>query len=112
MKSTPVGYLLEWEKTRSGWRSTPGGYSLHLTKADAEKYRTQYWESLGSELPAEYLRERGKPVITGLSAELAEALAKKPSIKFGVRQLRIRKLETGHLVTERNHMFSDHRQVA
>jgi hypothetical protein len=100
----PLAYLQEWEhvKTKIGWRTRAGGYSLHTDLAALTAFVAAYW-ALYSEggLPPEYLREKGKPIRVALNdEELALKLQEKGSLKLGPRQLKIIKLKTGHMLVQ------------
>jgi hypothetical protein len=34
----------DWTESERGWGLRPDGYSLHLTRADRDKFIEQYWE--------------------------------------------------------------------
>lgn len=45
-----------WEESERGWGVRPDGYSLHLSKEDAEQFIKEYWAGLPDEVPDEYSR--------------------------------------------------------
>jgi hypothetical protein len=38
--------MVEWMESEAGWGQRPDGYSLHLSKDDAEKYIRDYWAGM------------------------------------------------------------------
>lgn len=85
-----VVYCQIWEESERGWGTRPDGHSMHLTLADAEKFRKEYldhqyeyFESIGEKgVPDEYTRPCGEPYQAKVSDELYKQLTKDKSIRF------------------------------
>ena len=54
---------VSWEESEAGWGTRPDGCSLHLTREDYERYLKNHWAHMPDEVPDEYTRPAGKPVV-------------------------------------------------
>ena len=54
---------VSWEESERGWGTRPDGCSLHLTQKDYAAYLNRYWATMPQEVPDEYSRPAGRPVI-------------------------------------------------
>lgn len=54
-------WRIDWIESERGWGIRPDGYSLHLTREDADKYVDAYWSRMPDQVPDEYSRPDGEP---------------------------------------------------
>lgn len=49
-----IVYATQWIESERGWGQRPDGFSLHLTKQNADEYIKAYWDSMPDAVPDEY----------------------------------------------------------
>lgn len=86
-KSIPTAFLMRWLEIEVGWGDRPDGSSLHRSPEEYQAYLASYNASLPDTQPAEYSRPIGELLEVEISDELAQRLAKEPSLRFWPRQL-------------------------
>ena len=52
-----------WLESERGWGQRPDGYTLHLTTSDRDAYVRAYWDRMPDEVPDEYSRPDGQPIL-------------------------------------------------
>lgn len=72
-----------WTESEKGWGTRPDGYSLHLDKKSLEEYVKEYWRRMPNDVPDEYSRPEGTPILVDVDDHLFEEVK---STKFGLRR--------------------------
>ena len=74
-----------WLESEVDWGKRPDGYSLHVTSKDCQEYIEDYWNGMPDEVPAEYSRPDGEPILVEVSDELYKKIKK---TKNGFREVK------------------------
>jgi hypothetical protein len=76
-------YLQYWEESEKGWGIRPDGCSLHIDVEEHKKYINSIYENRKiNEVPNEYDRIIGEPIICFVKDDLLESLKKKGTIRL------------------------------
>ena len=73
---------VSWEESERGWGTRPDGCSLHLTESDFQAFEKEYWKRMPHEVPDEYSRPAGEPVIAYVNKKIYKDIKKS---KNGIR---------------------------
>ncbi len=92
---------VSWEESERGWGTRPDGSSLHLTRNDFQIFLEAYWAKMPDEVPDEYSRPAGKPVIAYASPDLYKR------IQEGAHGLRLWQHEESELVLKKDLVYSE-----
>ena len=65
---------VSWEESERGWGTRPDGCSLHLTEDNFQTFLKEYWDRMPEQVPHEYSRPAGKPVIAYASQSLYKGI--------------------------------------
>jgi hypothetical protein len=71
---------VDWVESERGWGQRPDGYSLHLTREDAEAFIKDYWDKMPDrgprgEVPDEYSRP-GEPMLSQVNTRTLRKIKK------------------------------------
>ena len=94
---------VSWEESERGWGTRPDGCSLHLTEDNFQTFLKEYWNRQPSEVPDEYLRPAGKPVIAYASTSLYKRIQERDN------GLRLGSCEETELVGKKDLIYSKER---
>jgi hypothetical protein len=63
-----------WIESERGWGTRPDGYTLHLNKTDRHAFIKAYWDRMPREVPVEYSRPEGEPVLVDVDGATFEKI--------------------------------------
>lgn len=83
----PAVWCQDWVESERGWRTSPDGYTLHLTEEDRDKFVRGYNRTFNNkeEVPSIYTRAEGPPRLIKITLEQLEILRSqkdKPDVQF------------------------------
>lgn len=68
--------LQYWEESERGWGVRPDGCSLHISNEDCSKYIKTIYDARTGNIPDEYDRVVGDPIVVSVKSEIYDILLK------------------------------------